>query len=541
MPAKNPWKKFGLHLVLFLVLCITDTVFAKEQLDAGKIIGGQQGHNAKTHEQGNASIERVEEETLPSKPQGPRMKINSIHITGQNIYSEDTLKAIVKDILGSELTFAEMEALAERIATYLHRQGYIVAVSYIPVQEITDGNLEIRVILGRYGRIVLDNRSGLSDGVAISLLHNIKTGDYVKNSVLERTLLLLSDAGSISSSAVLAPGLLSGTTDLIVELKDTVTKAGQFSIDNYGSRVTGQTRINTIYNITNIQGTGASASFAGTTAGQGFYDINLGYTLLAGCEGARMSLGYYQMHYALGKEFAALHASGKAQIVSLNGTYPIMRSRSANIYASFGYDRKTYQDIHASPFILTRNNQADVWHIGLTADGRDKLGGANSFEFNLYSGRVGTNDLDTSVPGWYTKAGFEYIRWQYINSRLNFLLKASGQFANQNLDSTEKFFLGGPAGLKAFSQGEISGDQGYLLTGELRFNMPTPLCQAALYFEQGSVTDKATLSGAGLGLIINGLQDYCLRIDYAWKVHAPGETGQADKAGRFWLQAIKYF
>lgn len=42
------------------------------------------------------------------------------------------------------------------------------------------------------------------------------------------------------------------------------------------------------------------------------------------------------------------------------------------------------------------------------------------------------------------------------------------QWASKNLDSSEKFVLGGPQGVRAFPSGEASGDEGWLLNIEWR-------------------------------------------------------------------------
>ena len=54
-----------------------------------------------------------------------------------------------------------------------------------------------------------------------------------------------------------------------------------------------------------------------------------------------------------------------------------------------------------------------------------------------------------------------------------FLFSATaGQLADKNLDTAEKFYLGGPGGVRAYPQGEATGDQGYRLSGELRLLVP---------------------------------------------------------------------
>jgi hemolysin activation/secretion protein len=56
------------------------------------------------------------------------------------------------------------------------------------------------------------------------------------------------------------------------------------------------------------------------------------------------------------------------------------------------------------------------------------------------------------------------------------LVRLSGQRASQNLDSSEKFSLGGPNSVRAYGPGEAATDDGNLVTLEY------PLCPAPDWF-----------------------------------------------------------
>jgi hypothetical protein len=71
----------------------------------------------------------------------------------------------------------------------------------------------------------------------------------------------------------------------------------------------------------------------------------------------------------------------------------------------------------------------------------------------------------------------------------------SGQTASKNLDSSEKFSLGGINGVRAYPQGEASGDEGYRGTVELRHNV-MPNVQATVFYDWGKVTINRNPFGA---------------------------------------------
>ncbi len=106
--------------------------------------------------------------------------------------------------------------------------------------------------------------------------------------------------------------------------------------------------------------------------------------------------------------------------------------------------------------------------------------------------------------------------------------------------------------MRAYGQGEAPGDEGYLLTGELRYNLQNPKFQLAAFIDSGHVdgskngwsggNSSRTLSGAGLGLIFNSWKEYYVRMDYARKLSSSQETTETtDKHGRWWLTGTRYF
>lgn len=59
---------------------------------------------------------------------------------------------------------------------------------------------------------------------------------------------------------------------------------------------------------------------------------------------ATVGLAWTHMQYDLGREFSALDAGGTADIFSVFGSYPIIRSRNANLYAMASFDAKYLSD-----------------------------------------------------------------------------------------------------------------------------------------------------------------------------------------------------
>ena len=106
-----------------------------------------------------------------------------------------------------------------------------------------------------------------------------------------------------------------------------------------------------------------------------------------------------------------------------------------------------------------------------------------------------------------------------------------GQYASKNLDSSQKFVLGGPNAVRAYDQGVGVGDEGLLGTAELRYSLPAYRWlthpQVFAFFDGGSVrvnTDRflptqnhIELYGAGVGVNVDIAYGFALRGSVAWQ------------------------
>ncbi len=319
--------------------------------------------------------------------------------------------------------------------------------------------------------------------------------------------------------------------------------------------------------VNNFSDNGDTFSLGGLTTGQGINDYNLGYSSLLGNNGAKYDVKYSRVGYTLGDIYTDLGATGRAVVTSYDVTYPFIRGRDFSLLGTFGYDVKHLRDDFANSGSYSPRTSG-LWNLGLSGSFSDSWlgGGANAFSVTQYQGKLTINDPDAlaidaataGTAGDFSKTVFTYQRQQVVTKNLNFYLNFTGQLADKNLDSSEKLFLGGADGVRAFPQGEAAGDEGYKLTGELRWRLPGLSDSAnsvylAGFYDYGSVmlnkdpwsgagdSNRRSLMGAGLGLLWTRSPDFSLRLDYAWKIGKEQATADTDKNGRLWLQGVKYF
>ena len=491
-----------------------------------------------------------------------RITVQRLQVDAPPVFAESELVAATGFAPGSELTLGELRAMAATISSYYQQRGYFLAQAYLPAQDIKDGIVHIKVLPGQYGQVQLRNQSQLSDGLAGSMLAGLD-GQVIASAPLERRLLLLSDLPGVLVSSTLAPGASLGTSDLIVDVQPGARFNGSIDADNQGNRYTGRNRIGATVNINELAGIGDVATVRAFTSTDG---LNFGRLAYQGQAGAlRLGAAYTYMDYKLGKEFAVLEAKGTAKIASVFGSYPLIRTRSSNLYAQVNYDDKTFQD-KTEVTGSVNDKKAQVWLFNLNGDSKDGWGGGG---LGSYSLTFTTGKIDIQTPealaidratlnsnGHFNKLSFNAARVQRLAGETSLFGMLSGQAASKNLDVSEKMGIGGVGGVRAYPGGEAYGDQGYVLNLEVRQNItaftaiPGQL-QVLAFADTGTVKlnrdawsageNRRTLSGAGVGVTWTGANALLLKAYYAHKLGNAKATSEPDAAGRFWLQAVKYF
>jgi hemolysin activation/secretion protein len=544
-------------------LALSQAVFSQQVPSAGSQI--QQIPPAPVLQRPVPTV-RLEPGTAPESAatSGVRISVRSLRITGASVFGQQELIGVAGFRPDSELSLGELREMANRITAHYRGAGYIVAQAYLPAQDIADGAVTIAVVEGRYGQITARNRTNLSDGLVGGLLSGLRPGDAVAIAPLETRLLLLSDLPGVNVGSTLAPGAVAGTSDLVVDIDPGRRVTGSIDADNAGNRYTGAYRLGATVNLNNPAGLGDVASLRVLTSGSGLNYARASYQLQLGR--ATLGAAYSGLHYELGREFDSLGASGTARIASLYGSYPLVRTRNANLYAGLGLDAKTYRDRSRTDLSLpVADKTARVATLSLRGDQRDTLGagGVSGFAVGWASGSV---DLDTpelafrNAParsgGHFDKLTFSALRLQGLSDTVSLFAGISGQVASGNLDISEKMELGGMYGVRAYPEGEAYADQGYVLTLEARLLLPrfsaTQRGQMQLigFLDTGSATisknpwtpgdNRRTLSGAGVGLSWSETNNFMVRAFYARKIGNEPALSAPDKSGRFWVQAVKY-
>lgn len=460
------------------------------------------------------------------------------------------LEAILAPCVGRETTLTELNAALARVTAYCRSHGYPASAAYLPAQDSKDGKVTIKIIPGRYGDIKLDNHSRLKDKVARQFLRGLQPGSIIRSSQLETALYSISDVSGTRAVGVLAPGKAFGTSDVTVRIEDGKPTNTVLYAENYGAKSSGRYRYGLQHTLYDVGGTGARLGLGTLISNSHMHNYYVNYEMPVGCGGSTLGLGLSQMDYKLGGAMRDWGANGKADTVSLFGSYPFYHLHDAALKLNYGIDyRRLEDDIDKYQGDADSKKHAASAHVGI--EGARQLPKTSlSYDATLTAGHLTlgsefARDRDemAHTAGTYTKLSVDGTVVRALGHRADVLVKASGQMASRNLDGSEQMYLGGANAVRAYPQGEGSGDVGLLGTAEVRLYTDVPGLVLSTYLDAGHVRlshdgsdGSETLKGWGLAASYTRPGDWFARLDYARRIGASKYLSEDAKSkGRVWF------
>ncbi len=500
-------------------------------------------------------------ETTALPPSAPIL-IQRIEITGNSLMATVRLQALVADALGQNLTLPQLGKLADRITADYQEKGFPFTRAIVPAQTIKDGVVMIQVIEARYGKVILNNQSQIKDSVVMRTLAALQPGRDIQQNTLERSLLLLSDFPGILVSTSIKSGEAVGTSDVQVDARGNPAVGGSVTADNYGSRSTGRERLSGAISVNNPLNQGDIFAASAMTSGHLLNYGRLAYESMIDGQGSRLGGAYSDLTYALGHSLVALEAHGNATSKSLWSKHALLRTQSANVSGQFQFEHLQLRD-RIDTNLSRTDRQLKHWTGTLLGDIRDALvnGSVNSWSVAVTHGKLDFDNAaalqaDTATAktrGNFTKANVYLTHWQGIDSDNTVYLTYSGQWASTNLDASQKQAIGGPASVRAYDVGALSGDNVQLVSAEYRYEVG-PLLEGQLqlvaFADAATIKvnqrvwspseNQATLSGVGLGLNWTGPMQWAVKAHVATLQHQKSALLAAPTT-RGWVELQKRF
>ncbi len=494
---------------------------------------------------------------------GASVVVQAFRFKGNTLLGDAQLAPSVAPFLGRPLGLAELRQAAAAAAAAYREAGWIVH-TWLPGQDIQDGVVTIQVSEARLSDIATEGEpTRVSAATALAYFSQQQPGAPISAPALDRALLLADDLPSLQVSGRLQPGAQDGETQLMLKMSDEPLFSGQVGADNAGSRSTGAARISAQLSLASPLGLGDQWNTL-LIHSRGSDYVRTGWSLPAGSSGWRAGINAAHFRYRLvAPEFAALGGKGHSTSLGLEASYPLLRSRQANLYFNAALDRKQFDNRTVSG--TTSKYHATNATLGLSGNLYDTLGGGGATSASLAAtqGRIALGRPDfgenAALQGGFQKLRYSLARQQALTGTLGLYASLAGQWAGDPLDSSEKFYLGGPSGVRAYPVNEGPGNSGQLANLELRWSLPLGAMVTGFY-DWGRVRQDggahAPASGAGsyslkgYGLTLAWQGPSGISVSATW-ARRQGSNPQATPAGldqdgslhknRWWLNASLRF
>jgi hemolysin activation/secretion protein len=533
--------------------------------------------------------------TAPAAPNAAQaastatVQVKAIRFVGNTRIDDAGLRRAIPEIdrtQGSSATLAQLQSLADAVTRYYRQRGYFVAVAYVPRQTVEDGTVTIQVLEGKLDQVHV-GRSGGYDPARVQRYGEdglCGQSSGCSDATLTRTRadravgLLSALPGVLSASGTLSPGSKVGSSDVTLDAVPGPRITGALGVDDYGNEYTGRIRETGDLRWNNPLGIGdlftADVALSdrwglGGTRGRGALNGVLDYSLPIGYDGWRVGANYTHLLYRLGAPFNVTDAYGGGNEFNAYVAYPILLSPYKHLWARASYGVKWLSDSVLQETFHTRDTTVV---LSINGDAIDTVwsGGLTQYGVSLTRGLVaygsGARPVDTpNAAGHFTKLDFIVSRDQTVGylahdtQRLSVYGALQGQWSNGNLDSVEKFTLGGPAGVRGYPVGEAVGDEGAIATLELRDSFAVAALGGdnltlSLFRDNGWLKVNHTpwagyqgprqrhLGSTGIGADLLHQNRYDLKLMYA--LRDPGgerDTATRDHRQWLWFQAQLFF
>lgn len=560
------------YLFLFLILFLSN-ILANDAGTISNIIANEppQIDGFQNPEEQSKSVEEP--------PDLDEFSINSISLDYSFEIDSNDLRNELKKHVNKKYGQKSLKNLISELQTFF-RQKYLWVNITVPDQDLNSGVLRLVALEPKLAHI----DSLISEKVRFEqkkLEHFIDTqitsGEAVSLMQLDKTIKTLDHLHGVKAAGLIKKGSKPNTSNFSVIIEPDQLVKGSLSYDTFGTKAIGRERAKVNLNTNSLfnQGERIDLSLMKTQEME-YYSAGLIYPI--GLSNYSLKLNANNMNYALGQPFEALGAKGDSQNYSI-GMNKVHFGQETSLTFDIDYvDRNFYNETVAGE---TSDKSINALSLAMTYEFDDdhilQSMAKNLINLTFINGRLDLSDnadnlesdqASSKKHGNFKKIGFNILRLQRFNKLSNHYLKLNlrGQAAFDNLDNSEKIYLGGPFGVRAYPVAEAMGDRGVIMNVEWH-QFITSTIQTYYFYDVGKIDinhhpwsgwnasnpeipNSYTLQGAGLGFMYRPsfLQDTIFDLSYAHKIGTnAGQTSLnkdndlTSSKSRLWLNISKEF
>ncbi|HHF2557068.1 TPA: heme/hemopexin-binding protein HxuB [Haemophilus influenzae] len=497
--------------------------------------------------------------------QGLKFPLKQVQILDRNNQEvvTDELAHILKNYVGKEVSLSDLSNLANEISEFYRHNNYLVAKAILPPQEIEQGTVKILLLKGNVGEIRLQNHSALSNKF-VSRLSNttVNTSEFILKDELEKFALTINDVPGVNAGLQLSAGKKVGEANLLIKINDAKRFSGYVSVDNQGNKYTGRYRLAAGTKVNNLTGWGDELKLDLLSSNQAnLKNARIDYSSLIDGYSTRFGVTANYLHYKLGGNFKSLQSQGHSHNLGAYLLHPTIRTPNFRLSTKVSFNHQNLTDAQQA---VTVKQKRKINSLTVGVDGSWNLikDGTTYFSLSTLFGNLANQTNETkhnAAEDFQSKSHFTVYNYrlsheQILPKSFAFNIGINGQFADKNLESSQKMLLGGLSGVRGHQAGAASVDEGHVIQTEFKHYLPVfsqSVLVSSLFYDYGfgksykhsqflekGVKNSVKLQSVGAGLSFSDAGSYAINASIAKPLD--NNINNADKH-QFWLSMIKTF
>lgn len=388
--------------------------------------------------------------------------IGKVEVSDSEILSAKEIENITNGLIEKNLFISDIQTAISAINRLYQEKGYVTARAYLPEQTIENGVLKIALIEGRIGNLDIHNNLWTRDGYIKGRVSQT-SGDVFDIASLEQDIVRFNRYNTgIQLNANLQAGEEEGTTDVLLEAKETSPFHVMFLWDNAGRTTIGKDRAG--FMVANDSLLGYRDKFsAGTYLSRSsvtpFADYNIPINKYDGRIGGLFSSGKSKITDGPYKMF---NIESRSYNYSLYYNQPLIRKPLFELSSttslnykqattSFdGYDLRTDKITSALAGLNARyDTKRGIWYLSQAASYAFPIFQPESDYFKYEGNIVRLHDFGHGIVGQF-RCMYQYIPQDVI-------------------PYVDQFQAGGLSTVRGYTEGVLIGKTGYIVSAELIF------------------------------------------------------------------------
>jgi hemolysin activation/secretion protein len=432
-----------------------------------------------------------------------QIEITAVQFDGATRYSDQDLQARFAGLLNTKRPLGDFITAVRQLEADYHTAGFFLTRVWGTAEASPAGTiLKVRILEGYIDNVKLDGDVGPAATLVYGYLQHLTEAKPLDAATLERYVLLAKNIPGITVEPILRPMKdVPGAVELVAKLERKPVDA-TLSDDNRGPSTVGPNEMLATVsgNAFTSLGDRTTLTLFNTPFDNEELFGQIAEDLLLGTEGIKLSgyLGYGVLEP--GSILRPAQYKSRILLAGLSLEDPIIRSRALSTYllGAFDVSNAIVDEQDFTPTVPHRVSKDDlrIFRVGVRVNFQDTLlgpalPGANIVEFKAHAAADalfgGTTDA-TPFPARpreqydFKKLTARTVRtqdlYQWPVTKFSLETGIAGQWTDDILPPSEKFFLGGLDFGRGFYNGEVTGDRA--VTGKIQLQLDDQFTASAI-------------------------------------------------------------